>query len=36
VGKARETLGFSATTTLSAMLDEVIPWIRAEDAAGRI
>jgi len=27
VRKAREVLGFEATTTLEAMLDEVIPWI---------
>ncbi|HXW87724.1 MAG TPA: NAD-dependent epimerase/dehydratase family protein [Streptosporangiaceae bacterium] len=26
--KARRILGFEATTSLSAMLDEVIPWIR--------
>jgi UDP-glucose 4-epimerase len=36
VRKAREILGFAAETSLSEMLDEVIPWIRAEDAAGRI
>jgi len=36
VRKAREMLGFEATTTLSEMLDEVIPWIRAEAAAGAI
>jgi nucleoside-diphosphate-sugar epimerase len=36
VGKARDVLGFEATTSLSEMLDEVIPWIRAEAAAGRI
>ncbi len=36
VSKAREVLGFEASTTLDEMLDEVIPWIRAEDAAGRI
>ncbi|HJP89229.1 MAG TPA: NAD(P)-dependent oxidoreductase [Candidatus Limnocylindrales bacterium] len=30
VRKAREVLGFEATTTLDQMLDEVIPWIRAE------
>jgi len=36
VRKAREVLGFEAATTLSEMLDEVIPWIRAEDAAGAI
>ena len=27
VDKAREVLGFEATTSLEAMLDEVIPWI---------
>ncbi len=36
VRKAREVLGFEATTTLDEMLDEVIPWIRDELAAGRI
>jgi UDP-glucose 4-epimerase len=36
VNKARETLGFEATTSLDEMLDEVIPWIRAEIEAGRI
>ena len=36
VRKAREVLGFEATTTLDAMLDEVIPWIRGEYEAGRI
>jgi UDP-glucose 4-epimerase len=36
VRKAREVLGFEATTTLEAMLDEVIPWIRAELEAGRL
>ena len=36
VRKAREVLGFSADTTLDRMLDEVIPWIRDEEAAGRI
>jgi UDP-glucose 4-epimerase len=30
VRKAREILGFEATTTLDQMLDEVIPWIRAD------
>ena len=34
VRKAREVLGFEATTTLDQMLDEVIPWIRAELEAG--
>ncbi len=36
VQKARTVLGYEATTTLDAMLDEVIPWIRTELAAGRI
>ena len=36
VQKAREMLGFEATTTLDEMLDEVIPWIREEIKAGRI
>lgn len=36
VRKARAVLGFSADTTLGEMLDEVVPWIRAEDAAGAI
>jgi nucleoside-diphosphate-sugar epimerase len=36
VAKAREVLGFEATTTLEEMLDEVIPWIRAEVAAGSL
>ena len=36
VRKARDVLGFQATTTLEAMLDEVIPWIAAELRAGRI
>ena len=35
VRKARDVLGFEATTSLSGMLDEVIPWLRAEDADGR-
>jgi nucleoside-diphosphate-sugar epimerase len=34
--KAKEVLGFEATTPLESMLDEVIPWIRAEMAAGRL
>jgi nucleoside-diphosphate-sugar epimerase len=34
--KAREVLGFEATTTLDKMLDEVIPWIREESEAGRL
>jgi nucleoside-diphosphate-sugar epimerase len=36
VAKAREVLDFEAATTLPEMLDEVIHWIRAEDAAGAI
>jgi nucleoside-diphosphate-sugar epimerase len=36
VRKAREVLGYEATTGLEEMLDEVIPWIREEVAAGRI
>ena len=36
VRKARDVLGFEATTTLDAMLDEVVPWIRAEVEAGRL
>jgi len=36
VRKAREVLGFEATTTLDGMLDEVIPWVRDEIEAGRI
>lgn len=34
--KAREVLGFEATTTLDEMLDEVIPWVRAALDDGRI
>jgi len=36
VRKARELLGFEATTSLSEMLDEVIPWIRDEVEAGAL
>ena len=36
VRKAQAILGFEATTSLEAMLDEVIPWIRDELAAGRL
>jgi nucleoside-diphosphate-sugar epimerase len=36
VRKAREVLDFEATTPLGSMLDEVIPWIRAELEAGRV
>jgi UDP-glucose 4-epimerase len=34
--KARDILGFEATTSLDAMLDEVIPWIEEASADGRI
>jgi UDP-glucose 4-epimerase len=36
VRKARELLGYEATTSLDTMLDEVIPWIRGEVEAGRL
>jgi UDP-glucose 4-epimerase len=36
VRKAREVLGFEATVTLDEMLDEVIPWVRDEIAAGHL
>jgi nucleoside-diphosphate-sugar epimerase len=36
VRKARDVLGFEATTSLDETLDEVIPWIRAELDAGRL
>jgi nucleoside-diphosphate-sugar epimerase len=36
VKKAKEMLGFEATTPLSETLDEVIPWIREQLAAGKI
>ena len=34
--KARRVLGFEATTSLSQMLDEVIPWIQEAIRGGRI
>lgn len=34
--KAKEVLGFEATTSLDAMLDEVIPWIEDAMAKGHI
>ena len=34
--KAREVLGFEAATSLSEVLDEVIPWVDQEIAEGRI
>ena len=36
VDKARDVLGFEATTSLDKMLDEVIPWIEQAVAEGRI
>jgi UDP-glucose 4-epimerase len=36
VRKAKDVLGFEATTSLETMLDEVIPWISAELEAGRL
>jgi nucleoside-diphosphate-sugar epimerase len=36
VGKAREILGFEATTTLDEMLDVVIPWITEAIQHGRL
>jgi len=36
VRKAREVLGFEATTSLETMLEEVVPWIRGEVEAGRL
>lgn len=36
VEKARDLLGFEATTGLDEMLDEVIPWITQAVADGRI
>ena len=34
--KAKKILGFEATTTLDEMLDEVIPWIKAQIESGGI
>jgi nucleoside-diphosphate-sugar epimerase len=36
VEKAKQLLGFEATTSLDEMLDEVIPWIRQAIADGQI
>jgi UDP-glucose 4-epimerase len=36
VTKARDVLGFEATTTLDAMLDEVIPWVTQAVHEGRL
>ena len=35
-GKAKKILGYQATTSLPAMLDEVIPWIRQAIEAGTL
>ena len=34
--KARDVMGYEATTSLETMLAEVVPWIRAEIEAGRL
>jgi len=36
VSKARDVLGFEATTTLDQMLDEVIPWVAQAVRDGRL
>lgn len=36
VAKAKRMLEFEATTPLDKILDEVIPWIREQVAAGTI
>ncbi len=36
VTKAREVLGFAATTSLDEMLDEVIPWVTQAVHDGRL
>jgi nucleoside-diphosphate-sugar epimerase len=36
VRRAREILGFEASTTLDRVLDEVIPWIEEQIRAGRM
>jgi UDP-glucose 4-epimerase len=36
VTKARDILGFEATTTLDTMLDEVIPWVTQAVVEGRL
>jgi nucleoside-diphosphate-sugar epimerase len=36
VSKTKRVLGFEATTSLSQMLDEVIPWIKNEIEQGRL
>ncbi len=34
--KAKEILGFDATTDLSSILDEVIPWVKEQIELGNI
>jgi nucleoside-diphosphate-sugar epimerase len=34
--KAKEVLGYEATTSLDDMLDEVIPWIKEQVENGNI
>jgi nucleoside-diphosphate-sugar epimerase len=36
VDKAKRILGFEASTSLSEMLDEVIPWVKTEVNEGRV
>lgn len=36
VRKARNILGFEATTELDRVLDEVVPWIRGQLEQGRM
>ncbi|MET8350514.1 MULTISPECIES: NAD-dependent epimerase/dehydratase family protein [unclassified Micromonospora] len=36
VTKSREVLGFTATTSLDVMLDEVVPWVTRAVAEGRL
>ena len=36
VSKARKLLGFEASTTLSQILDEVIPWMAEQIEVGQI
>jgi UDP-glucose 4-epimerase len=36
VSKARTVLGFEATTSLDAVLDEVVPWIAEQARLGRV
>jgi nucleoside-diphosphate-sugar epimerase len=36
VEKASKLLGFTARTTLSEMLDEVIPWVAEQVEVGQI